>query len=145
MTMRVASCSCGQLRLTCEGEPVRISICHCLECQKRTGNPLDEKGRLVIYPGNSCEMGVGCRNHTDAVSGLRALTGGLLNLAGGKISATDRAWLESFAKRIQLTSIAVEEEGYISFWFDDDDLFAGHSIHVYGNMKEGLKDAEIAG
>ena len=37
MTSRVASCSCGQLRLTCEGEPVRISICHCLECQKRTG------------------------------------------------------------------------------------------------------------
>lgn len=37
MTSRTASCSCGQLRLTCEGEPVRISICHCLECQKRTG------------------------------------------------------------------------------------------------------------
>jgi len=38
MTGRIASCSCGQLRLTCEGEPVRISICHCLECQKRTGS-----------------------------------------------------------------------------------------------------------
>lgn len=38
MTGRTASCSCGQLRLTCEGEPVRISICHCLECQKRTGS-----------------------------------------------------------------------------------------------------------
>jgi hypothetical protein len=35
---RIASCSCGQLRLTCEGEPVRVSICHCLECQKRTGS-----------------------------------------------------------------------------------------------------------
>src|SRR3954470_4981033 len=38
MTGRTASCSCGQLRLTCEGDPVRISICHCLECQKRTGS-----------------------------------------------------------------------------------------------------------
>jgi hypothetical protein len=37
MTMRRAACSCGQLHLTCEGEPVRISICHCLECQRRTG------------------------------------------------------------------------------------------------------------
>lgn len=37
MTSRAASCSCGQLHLTCEGDPVRISICHCLECQKRTG------------------------------------------------------------------------------------------------------------
>jgi len=38
MSSRVAACSCGQLRLTCAGDPVRISICHCLECQKRTGS-----------------------------------------------------------------------------------------------------------
>lgn len=35
--MRHAACSCGQLHLTCEGEPVRISMCHCLACQRRTG------------------------------------------------------------------------------------------------------------
>jgi len=38
MTTRRATCSCGQLRVTCEGEPLRISMCHCLECQKRTGS-----------------------------------------------------------------------------------------------------------
>ena len=38
MTRRTATCSCGQLRLACDGEPVRIYICHCLECQKRTGS-----------------------------------------------------------------------------------------------------------
>ncbi len=37
MTIRRAACNCGQLHLTCEGEPVRISMCHCLECQRRTG------------------------------------------------------------------------------------------------------------
>jgi hypothetical protein len=37
MTKRHASCCCGQLRLACEGDPVRISICHCLACQQRTG------------------------------------------------------------------------------------------------------------
>jgi hypothetical protein len=37
MSIRHAACSCGQLRLTCEGEPVRISMCHCVECQRRTG------------------------------------------------------------------------------------------------------------
>jgi hypothetical protein len=35
--MRTASCSCGQLTVTCEGDPIRVSMCHCLECQKRTG------------------------------------------------------------------------------------------------------------
>jgi hypothetical protein len=65
------------------------------ECRTRTGKPLDEHGKLVIFPGNSCEMGVGCKNHADAVAGLRAITAGLLELPG-----TDRAWLESFRRRI---------------------------------------------
>jgi len=46
MTSRVASCSCGQLRLACEGEPVRISICHCLDCQKRTGSVFATQARF---------------------------------------------------------------------------------------------------
>jgi hypothetical protein len=46
MTSRIASCSCGQLRLTCEGEPIRISICHCLECQKRTGSVFATQARF---------------------------------------------------------------------------------------------------
>ena len=37
MTTRHAACSCGQLHLTIEGEAARISMCHCLECQRRTG------------------------------------------------------------------------------------------------------------
>ena len=46
MTTRVAACSCGQLRLTCEGEPARVSICHCLECQKRTGSVFAAQARF---------------------------------------------------------------------------------------------------
>ena len=36
--IRQASCSCGQLRLMCQGEPVRVGICHCLACQRQTGS-----------------------------------------------------------------------------------------------------------
>jgi hypothetical protein len=46
MTTRLAACSCGQLRLTCEDEPVRVSICHCLECQKRTGSVFAVQARF---------------------------------------------------------------------------------------------------
>lgn len=35
---RTATCSCGRLSARCQGEPVRLSVCHCLECQKRTGS-----------------------------------------------------------------------------------------------------------
>lgn len=38
MSSRQASCSCGQLRLMCDGDPVRVAMCHCLECQRRTGS-----------------------------------------------------------------------------------------------------------
>ena len=37
MMERIASCSCGQFTARVAGEPVRISICHCLACQRRTG------------------------------------------------------------------------------------------------------------
>lgn len=38
MTSRVATCRCGQLSVTCTGDPVRVSVCHCLDCQKRSGS-----------------------------------------------------------------------------------------------------------
>ncbi|WP_449090106.1 MULTISPECIES: GFA family protein [unclassified Rhizobium] len=35
---RRARCASGQLSITTEGEPVKISACHCRECQRRTGS-----------------------------------------------------------------------------------------------------------
>ncbi len=46
MTTRRAQCNCGQLHLTCEGEPVRVSMCHCLECQRRTGGVFGNQARF---------------------------------------------------------------------------------------------------
>jgi hypothetical protein len=40
-----ASCSCGQLRLVADGDPVRVSICHCLACQQRTGSAFGVQAR----------------------------------------------------------------------------------------------------
>ncbi|KTE31403.1 MULTISPECIES: GFA family protein [unclassified Sphingopyxis] len=38
MISRIARCHCGDIELTCVGEPRKISMCHCLECQRRTGS-----------------------------------------------------------------------------------------------------------
>ena len=38
MILRTARCHCGDLELACEGEPRRISMCHCEDCQRRTGS-----------------------------------------------------------------------------------------------------------
>ena len=38
MTVHTASCRCGQLTAIATGEPVRVSVCHCLDCKKRSGS-----------------------------------------------------------------------------------------------------------
>ena len=59
MARHDAACGCGQLRLTAEGEPVRISMCHCLACQRRTGSAFGMQARFprerVSIEGRSTE------------------------------------------------------------------------------------------
>lgn len=43
---RVASCSCGQLELTTSAEPLRVSVCHCLACQRRSGSVFAVQARF---------------------------------------------------------------------------------------------------
>ncbi len=45
MTTRTASCRCGQLKATAAGEPVRVSVCHCLDCKKRSGSAFAVQAR----------------------------------------------------------------------------------------------------
>lgn len=46
MTTRTASCSCGQLTATTAEDPVRVSVCHCLACQRRTGSVFGAQARF---------------------------------------------------------------------------------------------------
>jgi hypothetical protein len=46
MSIRSASCSCGQLALTTTEDPVRVSACHCLACQRRTGSVFGAQARF---------------------------------------------------------------------------------------------------
>jgi hypothetical protein len=118
------------------------------QCQKLTGKPLDDKGRLVIYPGNSCEQGVGCKNHSDAIGGLQAIAEGLLTL---DIPAADRIWTEGFIKRIPPMPI-IEKRGLRSIALAESwksianpnefpQLYNLFPFHRYG---VGLPDLEIA-
>ncbi len=48
MTERTASCSCGQLTATTSVEPVRVSVCHCHACQRRTGSVFGAQARFPV-------------------------------------------------------------------------------------------------
>ena len=47
MTDRRATCSCGRLSVQARGEPVRVSVCHCLCCQRRTGSAFGVQARYA--------------------------------------------------------------------------------------------------
>jgi hypothetical protein len=46
MVEREASCSCGQLQLVAEGEPLGVSVCNCIACQRRTGSAFGFQARF---------------------------------------------------------------------------------------------------
>lgn len=43
---RTAACRCGQLSLVCAGAPVRVSVCHCYDCQQRSGSVMAVQARF---------------------------------------------------------------------------------------------------
>ncbi|MBY5991329.1 GFA family protein [Ferrimonas balearica] len=47
MSLYHVSCSCGQVRLDIDAEPIRLSVCHCHECQKRTGSAFGYQARFA--------------------------------------------------------------------------------------------------
>ena len=57
MTGHSASCRCGQLSVTATGDPVRVSVCHCLNCKQRSGSAFAAQVRFpaeaVSIKGNS--------------------------------------------------------------------------------------------
>lgn len=73
MSERLASCSCGQLSARVVGEAGRVSICHCLACQRRTGSVFGQQARFrrdqVVVTGQSSvylragDEGPGARFH----------------------------------------------------------------------------------
>ena len=69
MTIRTASCRCGALSVRCEGEPVRVSACHCLACQQRTGSAFSVQARFrpeqIAISGETREWSrIGDEGHT---------------------------------------------------------------------------------
>ena len=45
MTTRTARCGCGRAEITVEDEPVRVILCHCNFCQRRTGSTFAASGQ----------------------------------------------------------------------------------------------------
>jgi hypothetical protein len=47
MEAREAQCACGKLRAVVRGDPVRLSVCHCDQCKRRTGSAFSWNATFV--------------------------------------------------------------------------------------------------
>ena len=50
---RLAQCHCGSLRATTSGDPLMVNMCHCRDCQRRTGalagsGAIFEKAQVIL-------------------------------------------------------------------------------------------------
>ena len=81
------------------------------ETKKRTGKELGDDGKMVIYPGNGLEYAGDATNPVDAVSGLHALTDGLLRYP--KLPTADRQRLEGILKVLPPVPVA-KRQGVLS-------------------------------
>jgi hypothetical protein len=66
MTTRRASCRCGQLKATVEGDPVRVSVCHCLDCKKRSGSAFAVQARWPLDQFESEGTSKVWKHHADS-------------------------------------------------------------------------------
>ena len=90
--------------------PVAISMLHFYDQfyrkqnLKNSGTELDPQGRLVIYPGNGLEVYSGARNDAAALSGLMALSDGLLALPGEMLTTDEREFCQAVPQPSSLLS-----------------------------------------
>jgi hypothetical protein len=71
-----------------------------LRQKMRNGHPVDENGKLVIYPSTSCESYRGAKNPSDLIAGLRACLKTLQDLDGKYVSPVERKYYGEFLNRI---------------------------------------------
>jgi hypothetical protein len=50
---REANCHCGKLALRCDDKPSKVSLCNCVDCQRRTGSLFSI---AVFYPRAKVEI-----------------------------------------------------------------------------------------
>lgn len=84
---------------------IQLSVCffdehYQMRHRKRTGRPLDENGKLVIYPSTSCESYKGAKNPSDVIAGLQACVSSLLQLDDRLVDPQKKQYYRGLLDRI---------------------------------------------
>ena len=118
-----------------------------LRQKMRNGKPLDENGKLVIYPSTSCESYRGATNPIDVLAGLNACLKSLLDLDDKYISLKEKEYYKEYLTRIPDYPIE-EVEGLTVFkpaysWLKEDNLELPQFYPLFPFNQFELGDEEI--
>lgn len=82
----------------------------------------------------------------------------LRKFAAAELTENANEWLEesdeedappitekSFAERIHIAEFSIDEEGDFTAYYDDDDMFWGHTVEITGNVDGEIDSADICG
>jgi hypothetical protein len=86
---RAAQCLCGSLRVEVEGEPVVVGVCHCLECQRRSGSPF---GAGAFFEASRVHVSGAERQYTRSVPAGRTVTNHFCPECGSNVYWEVQAW-----------------------------------------------------
>ncbi len=121
--------------------------------EERTGQELSADGKLVIFPSNALEIAERTTDNTDVITGLMALTDGLLALPEGVLDAKKREFYTQFKKRIPAIPIgevdghkviAIAREYELSGEWYNMELPQLYSVFPFNRYGMGLPDLELA-
>ena len=65
--------------------------------------------------------------------------------AGNEEREPEEITQEQFMERLELDAVQISETGAVEFWFNDGDMFWGHSVHVTGSLDKGPESAQMEG
>lgn len=128
--MRVASCRCGSLTAECDAEPLRVSVCHCLACQRRTGSAFSAQAR---FPADAVKIKGDCRIFERLADSGRRLTYRFCPGCGTTVAYVIEAWPDVVAVPLGLFADATFPAPALSIyerhkhsWVSIDGADVGH-------------------
>lgn len=77
---------------------------------KRTGQPLDEKGKLVLYPSTAAEMYKLAKNPVDIIAALKRIIPEVIDLPAPYVTDEEREYYKSYFRRIPEISFDTKME-----------------------------------
>lgn len=80
-----------------------------LRQRMRSGRPLGDDGKLVLFPSSSCESYRGARDPADLIAGLDACLESLLALGDDLIPAEEKAYYRAFRQRLPAYTWGIEK------------------------------------